>query len=147
MICSSSEKTCININAQLDFPSFEIHEWSQEIELEVEGKISIEVYRLAFPGLLTEDYGLTIEAIPSDLIRHVIAYGDEQEGGLNGLFGETIPIELGENTHYLELSNPGLERFANSLSASLNEELSNLKQSEDEFTVDPSGLHLSLIHI
>ncbi len=143
LICSSSEKTCININAQLDFPSFEIHEWSQEIELEVEGKISIEVYRLAFPDLLTEDYGLTIEAIPSDLIRHVIAYGDEQEGGLNGLFGETIPIELGENTHYLELSNLGLERFANSLSASLNEELSNLKQSEDEFTVDPSGLHFS----
>ena len=43
----------------------------------------------------------------------------------------------------MELSNPGLERFANSLSASLNEELSNLKQSEDEFTVDPSGLHFS----
>ncbi|MDP6099073.1 MAG: hypothetical protein QF566_02730 [Candidatus Thalassarchaeaceae archaeon] len=143
LICPSTQRTCIGIHAELDFPKFEIHEWSQEIELTVEGEISVELYRVAVPAVLTDDFGLTIEAIPSDLIRHFVAFGDEQDGGLNGLLGKTIDVPLGEQTHQLELSNNGLQAFANSLANMLNDEVSGMEQSDDMVTVDLSGIHFS----
>ncbi|MDP6742856.1 MAG: hypothetical protein QF544_07340, partial [Candidatus Thalassarchaeaceae archaeon] len=143
LICPSGQRTCINIHAELDLPEFEIHEWSQEIELTVEGEISVELYRVAVPDVLIEDYGLSVEAIPSDLIRHVIAFGDDQNGGLNGLFGKTIDVPLGDQTHQLELSNNGLQDFANSLANMLNDEVSSMEQSDEMFTVDLSGIRFS----
>ena len=143
LICPSHQRTCIGIHAELDFPEFEIHEWTQEIELTIEGEISVELYRVAVPSVLTEDIGLTIEAIPSDLMRHAIAYGDEQEGGLNGLLGKTLEVPLGDETHQLELSNNGLQDFANSLANMLNQQVSDMEQSDDMVSVDLSGLRFS----
>jgi hypothetical protein len=145
LICPSTQRTCIGIHAELDFPKFEIHEWSQEIELTVDGEISVELYRVAVPPVLTDDFGLTIEAIPSDLIRHFVAFGDEQDGGLNGLLGKTIDVPLGEQTHQLELSNDGLQAFANSLVNMLNDEVSSLEQSDEMVTVDLSGIRFSAL--
>ncbi|MBO57444.1 MAG: hypothetical protein CMA77_00380 [Euryarchaeota archaeon] len=143
LVCTSTQRTCINIHAQLDLPEFKIHEWSQEIELTVEGEVSVELYRVGVPAVLLEDTGLSIEAIPSDIIRHVISYGDEQEGGLNGLFGKTIDVPLGDNDHQLELSNNGLQEFADSLADMLNDEVSDVEQSDEMMTVDLSGIHFS----
>ena len=143
LVCTSTQRTCINIHAQLDLPEFKIHEWSQEIELTVEGEVSVELYRVGVPAVLLEDSGLSIEAIPSDIIRHVISYGDEQEGGLNGLFGKTIDVPLGDNDHQLELSNNGLQAFADSLADMLNDEVSDVEQPDEMMTVDLSGIHFS----
>ena len=145
LICPSTQRTCIGIHAALDFPKFEIHEWTQEIELTVEGEISVELYRVAVPDVLIEDYGLSVEAIPSDLIRHVIAFGDDQNGGLNGLLGKTIDVPLGDQTHQLELSNNGLQDFAISLANMLNDEVSSMEQSDEMFTVDLSGIRFSAL--
>ena len=89
----------------------------------MEGQVSIELYRIEVPQVLIEDTGVDIKTIPSDLIRHIVAYGDEQEGGLNGLVGKTIEVPLGNEIHQLELSNDGLQAFANSLAYMMNEEM------------------------
>ncbi|MBT4059692.1 MAG: hypothetical protein HOE69_05220 [Euryarchaeota archaeon] len=143
LICKSDWRSCIGVKATLDLPSFEIHEWSQEIELIVEGDISVDIYRIEAPGVLTDDFGVSMEAIPSDLIRHVIAFGDEQDGGINGLLGQTIDVPLGDQTHQLEISNNGLQSFANSLADMMNDELSAMQQSDEMLSVDLSGLHFS----
>ena len=143
LICKSDWRSCIQIHASLNLPEFEIHEWSQEIELAVEGQISIELYRIEVPQVLIEDVGVDIKTIPSDLIRHIIAYGDEQEGGLNGLVGKTIEVPLGTEIHQLELSNDGLQAFANSLADMINNEISSVQQSDEQLSVDLSSLHFS----
>ncbi len=143
LICQSDWRSCIKIHTVLHLPEFEVHEWSQEIELAVEGQISVELYRIEVPQVLIEDTGLEIETIPSDLIRHIIAYGDEQEGGVNGLLGKTIEVPLGDEIHQLELSNDGLQAFANSLSDMMNDKISTMQESDDLLTVDLSSLHFS----
>ena len=143
LICQSDWRSCIKIHTSLNLPTFEIHEWSQEIELAVEGQISIELYRIEVPQVLIEDTGVDIKTIPSDLIRHMVAYGDEQEGGLNGLVGKTIEVPLGNEIHQLELSNDGLQAFADSLANMMNDELSTMQQSDDLLTVDLSSLRFS----
>jgi hypothetical protein len=143
LICKSEWRSCIQIHASLNLPEFEIHEWSQEIELVVEGEVSIELYRIEVPQVLIDDYGVDIKTIPSDLIRHIVAYGDEQDGGLNGLVGKTIDVPLGNEIHQLELSNDGLQAFANSLADMMNDEISSVQQSDDQLTVDLSSLHFS----
>ena len=143
LICQSDWRSCIKIHTSLNLPTFEIHEWSQEIELAVEGQISIELYRIEVPQVLIEDTGVDIKTIPSDLIRHIVAYGDEQEGGLNGLVGKTIEVPLGNEIHQLELSNDGLQAFADSLANMMNDELSTMQQSDDLLSVDLSSLRFS----
>jgi hypothetical protein len=143
LICQSDWRSCIKIHTSLNLPTFEIHEWSQEIELAVEGQISIELYRIEVPQVLIEDTGVDIKTIPSDLIRHIVAYGDEQEGGLNGLVGKTIEVPLGNEIHQLEISNDGLQAFADSLANMMNDKLSTMQQSDDLLTVDLSSLRFS----
>ena len=143
LICQSDWRSCIKIHTSLNLPTFEIHEWSQEIELAVEGQISIELYRIEVPQVLIEDTGVDIKTIPSDLIRHIVAYGDEQEGGLNGLVGKTIEVPLGNEIHQLEISNDGLQAFADSLANMMNDKLSTMQESDDLLTVDLSNLRFS----
>ena len=143
LICQSDWRSCIKIHTSLNLPTFEIHEWSQEIELAVEGQISIELYRIEVPQVLIEDTGVDIKTIPSDLIRHIVAYGDEQEGGLNGLVGKTIEVPLGNEIHQLEISNDGLQAFADSLANMMNDKLSTMQDSDDLLTVDLSSLRFS----
>ena len=47
---------------------------------------------------------VSVESIPSDLIRHVIALGDEREGGLLTGLVDTPILPLGDVDHYLEVS-------------------------------------------
>ena len=143
LICKSEWKSCINIEARVNIPDFAIHEWTQEIELTVEATIDVELYRLEVPQSLIDDYGITAPVIPSDLVRHLIAYGDEQQGGLNGLVGETVEIPLGDTTHDLEISNNGLQAFADSIAAMMNQEMSTMAQSDEMLTIDLSGLRFS----
>lgn len=143
LICQSDWRSCIKIHTSLNLPEFEIHEWSQEIEFAVEGQISIELYRIEIPQVLIEDTGVDIKTMPADSIRHIIAYGDEHEGGINGLLGKTIEVPLGDEVHHLELSNDGLQAFANSLSDMINDEISTMQHSDDLLTVDLSNLRVS----
>lgn len=143
LICKSDWRSCLSVHAELNLPSFEIHEWSQEIELVVEGEVQIDIYRIAVPEVLVEEYGIEVEAIPSDLVRHLIAYGDEQDGGLNGLLGETLEVPLGDTTHQLEISNDGLQAFADSIASMMNSEVANMQHSDDMLTVDLGALRFS----
>lgn len=143
LVCKSEWKSCINIHADVNLPEFTIHEWKQEIELVIEANIKVQLYRIEVPESLIADYDISAEAIPSDLVRHIIAYGDEQDGGLNGLVGQTIEVPLGDETHNLELSNNGLQAFANSLADMMNSEIAKMEQADEMLTVDLSGLRFS----
>jgi len=80
LLCHSTWKTCISITATLDFSELNVREWSRAVELVVGGSIRVELYRLEVPESFVDLDGLTIEAIPSDLLRYAISVGDQTEG-------------------------------------------------------------------
>ena len=140
LVCYSDWKTCISIEAMLDVSELNILEWSQAVEVVLEASVDIKLYRIGVPDTFTDESGITIEAIPADAIRHLIAIGDETPGGATALAGEVIEVPIGDEIHVLELSNSGLNSFADSLADMVNAEMEAMEVDEDQFKADLSGL-------
>ena len=143
LICHSTWKTCISISALLDFSELNIKEWSQSVELVVAGTIRVEIYRLEVPSYYVDEEGLTVEAIPSDLLRHAISIGDQTEGGLSALLDENLTVPIGEADHTLELSNSGLQSFADELAIYMTDEIQAQEVDEDDIHMNFGGLRLN----
>jgi hypothetical protein len=118
-------------------------EWSQAVELVVEGSVVVELYRVALPHPLTDDYGVRVEAIPADLIRHAVAAGDEVEGGLLAMVNQSLEVPLGDQMHPLEISNRGLQSLADSLAVMVNSEIQSMEVDDSTMSADLSGLQFS----
>ena len=107
MICGSNQKTCVSFDVEIDIERFAIRETRAAIELEFSADITLELYRL---GLVEKEEHLSLEPIPADLIRRIIAIGDRREGGL--LAGSSqkaiLPLSTGEKIEF-EISNQGLQ--------------------------------------
>ncbi len=142
LLCHSTWKTCISITATLDFSELNVREWSRAVELVVGGSIRVELYRLEVPENFVDLDGLTIEAIPSDLLRYAISVGDQTEGGLSALFDENLTVPIGDADHTLELSNSGLQAFADELARYMTDEIQAQELNEDDISMDFAGLRL-----
>ena len=142
LLCHSTWKTCISITATLDFSELNVREWSRAVELVVGGSIRVELYRLEVPEPFVDLDGLTIEAIPSDLLRYAISVGDQTEGGLSALFDENLTVPIGDADHTLELSNSGLQAFADELASYMTDEIQAQELNEDDISMDFAGLRL-----
>ena len=142
LLCHSTWKTCISITATLDFSELNVREWSRAVELVVGGSIRVELYRLEVPESFVDLDGLTIEAIPSDLLRYAISVGDQTEGGLSALFDENLTVPIGDADHTLELSNSGLQSFADELASYMTDEIQAQELNEDDISMDFAGLRL-----
>jgi len=142
LLCHSTWKTCISITATLDFSELNVREWSRAVELVVGGSIRVELYRLEVPEPFVDLDGLTIEAIPSDLLRYAISVGDQTEGGLSTLFDENLTVPIGDADHTLELSNSGLQSFADELASYMTDEIQAQELNEDDISMDFAGLRL-----
>jgi len=143
LICRSNWRTCIHVKATLDFSELNVMEWSQAVELVVEGSVVIELYRVALPHPLTDDYGVRVEAIPADMIRHAVAAGDEVEGGLLAMVNQSLEVPLGDQMHSLEISNRGLQSLADSLAVMVNSEIQAMEVDDSTMSADLSGLQFS----
>jgi len=143
LICRSDWRTCIHVSATLDFSELNVMEWSQAVELVVEGSVVIELYRVALPEPLTDDFGVRIEAIPADMIRHAVAAGDEVDGGLLAMVNQSFEVPLGDQSHPLEISNRGLQSLADSIADMANSEIQSLAVDDQSMSVDLSGLQFS----
>jgi hypothetical protein len=142
LLCHSTWKTCISITATLDFSELNVREWSRAVELVVGGSIRVELYRLEVPEPFVDLDGLTIEAIPSDLLRYAISVGDQTEGGLSALFDENLTVPIGDADHTLKLSNSGLQAFADELASYMTDEIQAQELNEDDISMDFAGLRL-----
>lgn len=142
LLCHSTWKTCISITATLDFSELNVLEWSQAVELVVAGSIRVELYRVEVPEYYVDMDGLTVGAIPSDLLRYAISVGDQTEGGLSALFDENLTVPIGGADHTLELSNSGLQSFADELASYMTDEIQAQELNEDDISMDFAGLRL-----
>ena len=83
VFCLSTWRRCIRSEVDLDLSSLSIKEFSGEVEMDLEA-VEVHIHRigLCIFVIFDDDVPYVIrKSIPSDLIRHVIALGDE-EGGL-----------------------------------------------------------------
>ena len=111
------------------------------------------LYRIGVPqSIVDESSNIEIEAIPSDLIRRFVHFGDQMEGGLLSPIEEdlTIPIE-DEDVPFL-LSEQGLNDFASRVAMIVEEQVNEELQSEvdeinqqgDIYLKDPGPISISV---
>ena len=135
VICLSSWTTCVEVFVEVNLIRLEIHEWSQAVEIEINASVDLRLYRIGLPSEILEPLGVQVDALPSDLIRQVIAMGDSMKGGLLGGTAEgemTIPV--GGKDISLEISNEGLQR----LNDQINEKI--VSVIADSGKIEESGL-------
>ena len=86
VICYANQSTCINSQITLDWEKFNLNEWSQSVSFTFALDAELSIYRIGIP---TEDLPqdgdtkVTMEAIPSDLIRLIIDLSSRMEEPLN----------------------------------------------------------------
>ncbi len=118
VICLSSWATCVEVFVEVNLNRLEIHEWSQAVEIELNASIDLRLYRIGLPTEMLEPMGVQVDAIPSDLIRQVIAMGDSMDGGLLGATSDSqMKIPVGSTSISLEISNDGLKNLTEQINA------------------------------
>jgi hypothetical protein len=89
VICYANQSTCINSQISLDWEKFNLNEWSQSVSFTFALDAEISIYRIGIPiDDLPQngDTKITMEAIPSDLLRLVIDLSSRMDDPLNHTF-------------------------------------------------------------
>ena len=134
VFCLSTWRTCIRSEVQLDLSSLSIKEFSGEVEMDLEASVRFHIHRIGLPESFDDDVPyISVESIPSDLIRHVIALGDEREGGLLAGLVDPPILPLGDVNHSLEVSDQGFQNLSIALTQFIDDSIQQLNQDlEDE---------------
>ena len=76
VICSADEAdwSCIDLDVEMDVSDLDFNEWGPSIDLTASFSASVEIYRIKIPDevldeLKTDNTSISLEVIPSDLIR------------------------------------------------------------------------------
>lgn len=74
VICKSTNKTCVTSSIEMDALSFDVNEWDLSLAFEFALDADVSVYRIGIPsqfldGIDTGEHSVTMQALPSDLIR------------------------------------------------------------------------------
>jgi hypothetical protein len=108
VICYANQTTCINSKIDLDWEKFSLNEWSQSVSFTFALDAELSIYRIGIPiDDLPQDEKtkVTMEAIPSDLIRLVIDLSSRMDQPLN----TTVP--LGDENITLTATRQGMKDF------------------------------------
>lgn len=96
VICHANQSTCVVSSINFDWEKFNLNEWSQSISFTFALDVEFSVYRIGIPGGSIESggTGVTMEAIPSDLIRLLIDISSRMDEPLSHDFGEVGGTDL-----------------------------------------------------
>ena len=124
LVCGPNQRTCVGLNVDVELSNLDINEWSQSIDITAGGQMEFLLYRVGVPqSVLDENPNIDIEAIPSDLIRRFVHFGDQMEGGLLAPLNDSITVPVGDEDVPFELSAQGLNDFANRVAVIVEEEV------------------------
>ena len=124
LVCGPNQRTCVGLNVDVELSNLDINEWSQSIDITAGGQMEFLLYRVGVPqSVLDENPNIDIEAIPSDLIRRFVHFGDQMEGGLLAPLNDSITVPVGDQDVPFELSAQGLNDFANRVAVIVEEEV------------------------
>ena len=124
LVCGPNQRTCVGLNVDVELSNLDINEWSQSVEITAGGQMEFLLYRVGVPqSVLDENPNINIEAVPSDLIRRFVHFGDQMEGGLLAPLNDSITVPVGDEDVPFEFSTQGLNDFANRVALIVEEEV------------------------
>ena len=143
VICYANQTTCINSKIDLDWEKFSLNEWSQSVSFTFALDAELSIYRIGIPiDDLPQDEKtkVTMEAIPSDLIRLVIDLSSRMDQPLN----TTVP--LGDENITLTATRQGMkdftELFGETITDTIHEIGTEIESNESIERMDLSGFEL-----
>ena len=152
LICGPNQRTCVGLNVDVELSDLDVNEWSQSIDITAGGQMEFLLYRIGVPeSVLDENPNIDIEAVPSDLIRRFVHFGDQMEGGLLAPLNDSITVPIGDEDVPFVLSEPGLNDFANRVAMIVEEEVNDgmqeaiheINQQGEIYLKDPGYISIS----
>ena len=139
LICTAAEQTCIHVAIDVDVSAFDVHEFSQTVEVRAGMVLRLSVYRIGTGMDFLEEDQLDMPVIPADLIRHLVDLGERADGELIDAT-ENLTVPIGEREVPISLSRTGLNEFANRVSVIMEDEINtallDLELSDEGFPIE-----------
>ena len=121
VLCAATQRTCVLSSVELDFETFDLHEWRQAVSVEFGLEVRVDMHRLAFLENITspdDPVHVQFEVIPSDLLRLAVDVSSSMEDPLALEEPITIPCddfdwdyEVCDQSLPLEATEEGLTSF------------------------------------
>ena len=96
VLCAATQRTCVLSSVELDFETFDLHEWRQAVSVEFGLEVRVDMHRLAFLENITDPddpVHVQFEVIPSDLIRLAVDVSSSMDDPLALEEPLTIPCD------------------------------------------------------
>ena len=121
VLCAATQRTCVLSSVELDFETFDLHEWRQAVSVEFGLEVRVDMHRLAFLENITspdDPVHVQFEVIPSDLLRLAVDVSSSMDDPLALEEPITIPCddfdwdyEVCDQSLPLEATEEGLTSF------------------------------------
>ena len=110
VICHANQSTCVVSSIDFNWEQFNLNEWSQSLSFTFALDVEFSVYRIGIPGGSLEQggTGVTMEAIPSDLLRLLIDISSRMDEPLSHNFG---PVGSSETDLEVTGTRQGMKDF------------------------------------
>jgi hypothetical protein len=124
LICGPNQRTCVGLNVDIELSDLNINEWSQSVDITAGGQMEFLLHRVGVPqSILDENPNIDIEAIPSDLIRRFVHFGDQMDGGLLAPLNDSLTVPVDDEDVPFVLSEQGLNDFASRVAVIVEEQV------------------------
>ena len=121
VLCAATQRTCVLSSVELDFETFDLHEWRQAVSVEFGLEVRVDMHRLAFLENITspdDPVHMQFEVIPADLLRLAVDVSSSMDDPLALEEPITIPCddfgwdyEVCDQSLALEATEEGLTSF------------------------------------
>ena len=121
VLCAATQRTCVLSSVELDFETFDLHEWRQAVSVEFGLEVRVDMHRLAFLENITspeDPVHVQFEVIPADLLRLAVDVSSSMDDPLALEDPITIPCddfdwdyEVCDQSLPLEATEEGLTTF------------------------------------
>ena len=150
VICFSNQSSCVSSDVQLDWEKFNINEWTQSVSVTMSLDAEFSIYRIGIPTeyLPNGATKVSMEAIPSDLVRLIIDLSSRMEeplsSGQMNFCGDNddLDIALCDGEKELLATRQGLKDFTvlagETVTGLLHQVGTELEESENIETMDLS---------
>ena len=96
VLCAATQRTCVLSSVNLDFETFDLHEWRQAVSVEFGLEVRVDMHRLAFLEEVTspdDPVHVQFEVIPADLLRLAVDVSGSMDDPLALEEPITIPCD------------------------------------------------------